>query len=113
MLAAIQISNAKPKEKPYKLNDGKGLFLHIAKSGKKTWRYWYELPPGMESAFVIGECPVLSLEDARSERMALREMVKAGGKPSDARHQERLATIEAQEKAKQVVKNSFEAVALD
>jgi len=113
VLTAIQVRNAKPKEKPYKLNDGKGLFLHIAKSGKKTWRYRYELPPGKESTFVIGEYPVLSLEDARSERMALREMVKAGVKPSDARRQERQATIEAQEKEKQVIENSFKAVALD
>jgi len=37
MLTAIQVRNAKPKEKPYKLVDGKGLFLHVATSGKKTW----------------------------------------------------------------------------
>ena len=28
MLTAIQARNAKPREKAYKLNDGKGLFLH-------------------------------------------------------------------------------------
>jgi len=31
-------------------------------------RYRYELPPGKESTFVIGESPVLSLEQARGER---------------------------------------------
>ncbi|MDD2468012.1 MAG: Arm DNA-binding domain-containing protein [Desulfobulbus sp.] len=71
----------------YKLTDGKGLFLHIAISGKKTWRCRYELPPGKESTFVIGEYPVLSLEAARAERVALREMVKAGENPADARKQ--------------------------
>ena len=78
MLTAIQVRNAKPREKAYKISDGKGLFLHIATSGKITWRYRYELPPGTESTFVIGEYPVLSLEEARVERAALREMVKAG-----------------------------------
>ena len=39
MLTAIEVRNAKPKDKPYKLTDGKGLHLHIAPSGKKTWRY--------------------------------------------------------------------------
>ncbi len=36
MITAVQARNAKPREKAYKLNDGKGLFLHIATSGKKT-----------------------------------------------------------------------------
>ena len=113
MLTAIQARNAKGKEKPYKLNDGKGLFLHIATSGKKTWRYRYELPPGKESTFVIGEYPVLSLEGARAERVALREMVKAGINPAEARRHEKQAVIEAQEEAKKEVENSFEAIALD
>ena len=113
MLTAIQARNAKAKEKPYKLNDGKGLFLHIATSGKKTWRYRYELPPGKESTFVIGEYPVLSLESARTERVALREMVKAGINPAEARRHEKQAVIEAQEEAKKEVENSFEAIALD
>ncbi len=113
MLTAIQVRNAKPKEKPYKLNDGKGLFLHVATSGKKTWRYRYELPPGTESTFVIGEYPVLSLEEARAERVALREMVKAGIRPATARREEKQAVIEAQEAEKVLAENSFEAIATD
>jgi Arm DNA-binding domain len=69
MLTAIQVRHAKPKEKPYKLVDGKGLFLHIATSGKKTRRYGFELS-GKESTFVIGEYPVMSPETARIERTA-------------------------------------------
>jgi len=34
-LTDLEVKNAKPKERPYKLNDGKGLFLHISSSGKK------------------------------------------------------------------------------
>ncbi len=113
MLTAIQVRNAKPKEKPYKLTDGKGLSLHVATSGKKTWRYRYELPPGTESTFVIGEYPVLSLEDARAERMALREMVKAGINPAGARRQEKQAVIKAQEAEKKIAENNFQAIALD
>ncbi len=111
MLTAIQVRNAKPKEKAYKLTDCKGLFLHITTNGKKTWRYRYELPPGTESTFVIGEYPVLSLEAARAERVALREMVKAGINPADARRQEKQETIEARKAEKQISENSFEAVA--
>ncbi|MGI6638400.1 MAG: tyrosine-type recombinase/integrase [Desulfobulbus sp.] len=113
MLTAIQARNAKPREKAYKLNDGKGLFLHIATSGKKTWRYRYELPPGRESTFVIGEYPVISLEEARVERAALRELVKAGIRPADARRQEKLEALAEEEAARLVAENSFEAIALE
>ena len=47
-LSAIQVRNAKPKDKPYKLTDGHGLFLHITTSGKKTWRYRFRIA-GKES----------------------------------------------------------------
>lgn len=113
MLTALEVRNAKPKEKAYKLNDGKGLFLHVATSGKKTWRYRFELPPGTESTFVVGEYPVLSLEAARAERVALRELVKSGINPVDARRQGKQEAIAAREAEKKMVENSFEAVAAD
>ena len=34
-----QIKNAKPAEKPFKLNDGKGLYLYINTGGGKLWRF--------------------------------------------------------------------------
>jgi|GEM_PF-6333464 len=33
--------NAKPKEKPYKLADGRGLHLLVSPSGAKYWRMNY------------------------------------------------------------------------
>lgn len=111
MLTAIQVRNAKAKEKDYKITDSKGLFLHVAASGKKTWRYRYELPPGKESTFVIGEYPTLSLEAARAERVTLREMIKAGINPADARKQEKQTKVEAREAEKKLAANTFEVVA--
>ena len=111
MLTAIQVRNAKAKEKDYKITDSKGLFLHVAASGKKTWRYRYELPPGKESTFVIGEYPSLSLEAARAERVTLREMIKAGINPADARKQEKQTKVEAREAEKKLAANTFEVVA--
>ena len=102
MLTAIQVRNAKAKEKPYKLTDSKGLFLHVATSGKKTWRYRFELSNGKESTFVIGEYPVLSLEAARAKRVELREMVKDGINPADARKKKKQESIEARNAKKQL-----------
>lgn len=31
--------NAKPKDKPYKLTDGAGLYLLVNKDGSKYWRF--------------------------------------------------------------------------
>ena len=36
MLTDTAVRNAKPKEKPYKLTDGKGLYLLVNQAGK----YW-------------------------------------------------------------------------
>ena len=53
MLTAVQVRNAKPKEKPYKLADGKGLYLFIFPNGKKSWRYRYRFNH-KETLFTIG-----------------------------------------------------------
>jgi len=110
MLTALEVRNAKPKEKSYKLTDGKGLFLHVATSGKKTWRYRYELS-GTESTFVLGEYPVMSLEAARHERTDIREMVKAGINPANERRKQKQAVTDARIKEKELITNSFEAIA--
>lgn len=89
-LTAVQVRNAKPKEKPYKLTDGYGLHLHISKSGKKTWRYRFRLD-GKESTYVIGEYPQMNLSDARSARLKARELVKDGKNPVKARKEEKFA----------------------
>ncbi len=49
---------AKPKEKPYKLTDGNGLYLEVKPNGVKAWRYRFELNDGTgrkESVFAIGD----------------------------------------------------------
>lgn len=40
-LTARQVDTAKPKEKPYKLSDGGGLYLEVATSGSRYWRLKY------------------------------------------------------------------------
>ncbi len=39
-LSDVTVRQAKPREKPYKLTDGTGLYLLIDQSGK-YWRYDY------------------------------------------------------------------------
>lgn len=111
-LSAVAVRNAKPKEKPYKLSDGKGLYLHIATSGKRTWRYRFKLS-GKESTVVLGEYPAMSLEESRIERSEAREMVKAGKNPAKIRKEKKQAEIDKAEATKLINKNTFEFVALE
>ena len=111
-LSAVAVRNAKPKEKPYKLSDGKGLYLHIATSGKRTWRYRFKLA-GKESTVVLGEYPAMSLEESRIERIEAREMVKAGKNPAQVRKEEKRAEIIKTEAEKLINKNIFEFIALE
>ena len=62
--------SAKPKEKPYRLHDERGLYLRVDPNGAKYWilRYWQD---GREHQKSLGRYPVLSLREAREKRDAL------------------------------------------
>ena len=59
-----QIKNAKPAEKPFKLNDGKGLYLYINRNGGKLWRFDFSYN-GKRKTLSIGKYPTVSLVEAR------------------------------------------------
>jgi len=59
-----EIINAKPREKPYRLFDGRGLYLEIAPSGGRWWRFKYRFK-GKETRLSLGVYPEVSLKAAR------------------------------------------------
>ena len=63
-LNARQVDAAKPKDKPYKLADGGGLYLFVLTSGGKTWRANYK-SQGKYKTRTYGLWPDVSLADAR------------------------------------------------
>jgi integrase len=94
-LTDTAIRNAKPLAKPYKLVDGRGLFVDVRPSGGKTWRYRYRLH-GRESIFTIGpyyadrhRAGHISLDQARRLRDEAREIVRKGLNPTQERNDER------------------------
>ncbi len=109
-LTAVQIRNAKPKNKAYKIPDGQGLYFHVSVSGKKTWRYRFKLD-NKESTYVLGEYPDMSLEQARKARAEAREKVKANINPAHERRDKKQAVIKQRRAEQEIVRNSFEAVA--
>lgn len=63
-LSAVTVSNAKPREKPYKLSDNRGLFLLVTPKGHRYWRFKYRFQ-GKEKILAFGVYPDVSLADAR------------------------------------------------
>ena len=125
MLTDVQCRNAKPKDKSYKLPDGKGLYLEVKPNGVKAWRYRFELRESgviKESLFAVGDYVVapraetpeeaqarraggrFTLTEARDERDKARALVKQGINPAHRRKLDRI-------KREQESAITFEAVA--
>ncbi len=102
-LTDSSIKSAKPKEKPYRLFDGGGLYLEIAASGGKWWRLKYRFG-GKEKRISLGVYPDVGLKEARDRRDANRKLLANGVDPSAARKAQGAASTEAEA-------NSFEVVA--
>lgn len=80
-LIPLQITNAKPREKDYKLSDGGGLYLLVTPSGGKLWRLKYRFG-GLEKKLALGAFPAVSLADARRRREHAREQIAQGIDPN-------------------------------
>ncbi len=64
-LTDTAIKRSRPSEKPYKLADGKGLYLLVNPTGSKLWRWKYR-HDGKEKLMPFGAYPDVSLADARN-----------------------------------------------
>jgi integrase len=103
-LSDTQIKNAKPKDKPYKLADGGGLYLEVMPTGRKLWRMKYQQASGKESRLSFGIYPAVTLLQARKKRDAARELKAAGTDPGQLKRDEKQAKTVA-------AANTFELVA--
>ncbi len=77
--SAIKV--AKPKDSPYKLTDGQGLYLEVTPNGSKLWRLKYRFD-GKEKRLALGAYPAVSLQQARQRRTDARELLAQGADPS-------------------------------
>ncbi len=111
-LTVIQLRNAKPQDKSYKLSDGHGMHLYVAKSGLMTWRYRFRIE-GKESTFTLGEYPKMKLEQARMARMEARELVREGKNPAQLRRLGRQHELDKQLAHDAAKGNSFKNLALE
>lgn len=96
LLTVLKITKAKPRAAPFKLRDGKGLYLEVRPTGKKVWRYRYRIGVD-EQTFTIGDYgdapDEFTLEAARTVRDEARRLVKQGTHPRQQRAAARAATV--------------------
>ena len=102
-LTDLAIRNAKPKEKPYKLTDGRGMYLEVTPSGGRHWRLKYRFH-GKENRISLGSYPETTLAEARDKLHAARKLLDNDIDPSAKRQADKRQAIEESQ-------NTFEAVA--
>ena len=83
-LTAVQIKNAKARGAPYKLSDGKSMFLLVNPNGSKYWRFKYRYG-GKEKLLALGVYPDLPLSDARNKRDEARNLLANDIDPSEVK----------------------------
>lgn len=102
-LTDTAVRNAKPSAAPFKLADGRGLYLLAQPSGSKLWRLKYRFL-GKEKLMALGQYPDVSLKQAREGADAARKQIAAGVDPMAERKADKIARQTATE-------NSFSNVA--
>ena len=101
-LTDTAIRNAKPKEKPYKISDEKGLYLLINKAGK-YFRFDYRFG-GKRKTLPHGVYPRVTLKEAREKNDEARKLLQGGIDP--AQHRKEAKAMRHEQST-----NNFEAVA--
>jgi len=104
-LSDIAIRRLKPSAKPLRLFDGGGLYLEVASSGGKLWRWKYRYA-GKEKRLALGIYPEVSLAEARVKHVDARKVLSSGIDPGEQRKVEKLTRGGRLE-------NSFGAIALE
>ena len=79
-LSEFAAKKAKPGEKPRKLFDGGGLYLHIHPSGSKHWRQKYQFND-KEKLLSFGPYPLVTIAAARKKREEAKGLLLEGLDP--------------------------------
>lgn len=87
-LTKARIKAAVPRQKPYKLYRGKGLYILVMPDDRRWWRFRYRYQ-GREKTLSLGEFPDVGIEEAENHRDDFRKLLRAGIDPSAKRRAER------------------------
>ena len=112
-LTDAALKAAKPKEKPYKLADGEGLYLLVNPDGSRWWRVKYRhggkeklLSVGVYQPGARGHVPA---KEARDKLEGIKRQLRDGFDPSAARKAERTARVDREAGSFEVVAREWHA----
>ena len=80
----------KPKDKPYKITDGDGLYVLVTKQGSRLWRFDYRFQ-GKRLTLSLGKFPDIGLADARQYLAEARKLLAQGNDPTSIKKSGSLA----------------------
>src|SRR3546814_383896 len=104
-LTHIQISNAKPMEKAYKMADSDALYLLVRPNGAKLWRMNYRHLERQKTLY-FGSWPDVGISAARELRDAARKKIVSGLDPAAEKTVERITRKIAED-------NTFKTIAAE
>lgn len=81
MLSDTKIRALKPKDKPYRIYDERGLYMQVSTSGARLWRFKYKFDD-KEKLLALGQYPDVPLSLARERRDEARQLLARGIDPS-------------------------------
>ena len=67
-LTDTRLRALKPKDRPYKVTDERGLYVEVTPTGGKLWRFRYRIG-GAQKKLCIGSYPEISLKQARDVQL--------------------------------------------
>ncbi len=107
-LTALQVKQAKPREKDYKLSDGGGLYLLISKVGGKHWKLKFRFD-NKEKKLSLGAYQFITLSEARALRDKYKQDILNGINPIEVKRKKK--EFIKQEEVKNL--NTFKKIALE
>jgi len=93
-LSEVQVRNAKPQAKEYKLMDGFGLYLLVTPTNGKLWRHDYR-HGGKRKGLSFGAYPAVTLADARKYREEAKRLIASGTDPAEHKKEKKAAVEQA------------------
>ncbi|MEY4720026.1 MAG: hypothetical protein RL563_2644, partial [Pseudomonadota bacterium] len=82
-LSDAACKNAKPRGKPYKISDEKGMHLLVIPNGAKYFRFDYRFS-GKRKTLALGVYPETGLKEAREKRDTARKQIAGGIDPCES-----------------------------
>jgi integrase len=83
-LTDTAIKKTRPADKPFKLYDGRGLYLLVQPNGAKYWRLKYRFSE-KEKVLALGVYPEVTLAEAREQCLQARKLIGKGVDPVAAK----------------------------